>query len=39
MRHTTLKQLRSLAAVIRTGTVTAASSELNVTTRRRSRPR
>lgn len=31
MRHTTLKQLRSLAAVIRTGTVTAASSELNVT--------
>jgi DNA-binding transcriptional LysR family regulator len=31
MRHTTLKQLRSLAAVIRTGTVTAASSEMNVT--------
>lgn len=31
MRHTTLKQLRSLAAVIRTGTVTAASNEMNVT--------
>lgn len=31
MRHTTLKQLRSLAAVIRTGTVTAAASEMNVT--------
>ncbi|WP_075215811.1 LysR family transcriptional regulator [Mongoliimonas terrestris] len=31
MRHTTLKQLRSLAAVIRTGTVTAAANELNVT--------
>lgn len=31
MRHTTLKQLRSLAAVIRTGTVTAAANEMNVT--------
>jgi DNA-binding transcriptional LysR family regulator len=31
VRHTTLKQLRSLSAVIRTGTVTAAAGELNVT--------
>lgn len=31
MRHTTLKQLRSVSAVIRTGTVTAAANELNVT--------
>lgn len=31
MRHVTLKQLRSLAAVIRTGSVTAASGEMNVT--------
>ena len=31
MRHTTLKQLRFLSAVIKTGTVTAASSAMNVT--------
>ena len=31
MRHTTLKQLRFLSAVIKTGTVTAASQAMNVT--------
>ena len=31
MRKVSLKQLRALAAVIRTGTVTAAAAELNVT--------
>ena len=31
MRHTTLKQLRFLSAVIKTGTVTAASSVMHVT--------
>jgi len=31
MRHITLKQLRFLSAVIRTGTVTAASAAMNVT--------
>ncbi|MEI2386993.1 LysR substrate-binding domain-containing protein [Breoghania sp. JC706] len=31
MRNVSLKQLRALAAVVRTGTVTAASSELHVT--------
>lgn len=31
MRKASLKQLRALAAVIRTGTVTAAATELNVT--------
>lgn len=31
MRHTTLKQLRCLSAVIRTGSVTAAAAELHVT--------